>query len=89
MKTDILSRLAACLTAVGVLAGCIHETFPMGSTQREDQVMMSDLAIEGLVNGIPSSMMKYNTAVQNLTICQYSMTKKPAAKRMCSSSTKI
>ena len=62
MKTDILSRLAACLTAVGVLAGCIHETFPMGSTQREDQVMMSDLAIEGLVNGIPSSMMKYNTA---------------------------
>ena len=62
MKINIICRLVIALTVPSVLIGCIHETFPKGSTQRADQVMNSDLALEGLVTGISSSMMKYNTA---------------------------
>ncbi len=58
MKNNIVKLL---LPAALLLSGCIHETYPMGGTQREDQVVGSDLALEGLVNGIPASMMKYDT----------------------------
>lgn len=61
MKKNIIYLIAVQMLVTAGLSGCIHETFPMGSTQREDQVMRSDLALEGLVNGISSSMMQYNT----------------------------
>ena len=62
MKTRIISIILAGLAASSVMTGCIEETYPMGSTQREDQVVNSDLALAGMANGIPASMMKMNTS---------------------------
>ena len=62
MKVNILTKTLSVFAAAAVFTGCIEETYPQGSTQREDQVMNSDLALAGMMNGIPAAMMNTNTA---------------------------
>lgn len=62
MNTRISAILAVILAATLSFTGCIKETYPMGSTQREDQVTGSELALSGMVNGIPAAMMRANTS---------------------------
>ena len=55
-------------TTLGVLAlglafsGCIKETMPAGSTQTKEQVAKSSFALDGILRGLPASMLRYDTA---------------------------
>lgn len=62
MKKNILTKTLTAFAAAAVLTGCIEETYPQGSTQRDDQVLGSDLAIAGMMRGIPAAMMNSGTA---------------------------
>lgn len=62
MKKNIFTKTLSVFAVATVLTGCIEETYPQGSTQREDQVLNSDLALAAMVNGISGAMMNGGTA---------------------------
>lgn len=52
--------MAALLPLVAA-SGCIRETMPEGSVQTKDQVAASEFALDGILRGLPASMLRYDT----------------------------
>lgn len=50
------------LAAALLMTGCIRELFPQGKTQTSSQVKGSEDVLPAMLNAIPASMMKANTA---------------------------
>lgn len=57
---NILRTMAALLPLVAA-SGCIRETMPEGSVQTKDQVAASEFALDGILRGLPASMLRYDT----------------------------
>lgn len=57
---NILRTMAVLLSLVAA-SGCIRETMPEGSVQTKDQVAASEFALDGILRGLPASMLRYDT----------------------------
>ena len=55
-------KISFIVSALILTCGCIKETFPKGSTVTNEQLAMSDNALNYMLSGVPAAMMNSGTA---------------------------
>lgn len=58
----ILLKSVAVISAVLLAAGCIEETFPVGSTITKDQMAQADEPLQAKLGAITAALHKFNVA---------------------------